>query len=105
MIRRPPRSTLFPYTTLFRSVYYPEAREDPSIAALRRSSPSPIPRPPSPTVVLLTLLDHPPIASKRWVYDQYDSKVQSSTVLGPGGYGCVIRVRVCGVVLAVCVDG
>src|SRR5688572_32546329 len=24
MIRRPPRSTLFPYTTLFRSDYYPE---------------------------------------------------------------------------------
>src|SRR2546430_12972528 len=24
MIRRPPRSTLFPYTTLFRSVYEPE---------------------------------------------------------------------------------
>src|SRR3712207_9018045 len=23
MIRRPPRSTLFPYTTLFRSVYHP----------------------------------------------------------------------------------
>src|SRR3712207_6898604 len=27
MIRRPPRSTLFPYTTLFRSQYVPE-RED-----------------------------------------------------------------------------
>src|SRR3712207_7678895 len=27
MIRRPPRSTLFPYTTLFRSVYYPELEE------------------------------------------------------------------------------
>src|SRR5438876_4741464 len=26
MIRRPPRSTLFPYTTLFRSVYDPIAR-------------------------------------------------------------------------------
>src|SRR5256885_10959336 len=25
MIRRPPRSTLFPYTTLFRSAYGPEA--------------------------------------------------------------------------------
>src|SRR2546430_4872540 len=25
MIRRPPRSTLFPYTTLFRSVLYPPA--------------------------------------------------------------------------------
>src|SRR3712207_9120250 len=27
MIRRPPRSTLFPYTTLFRSVDTPEGRE------------------------------------------------------------------------------
>src|SRR2546426_2402681 len=26
MIRRPPRSTLFPYTTLFRSVRHPEGR-------------------------------------------------------------------------------
>src|SRR3712207_6908433 len=29
MIRRPPRSTLFPYTTLFRSVYLPCAGLDP----------------------------------------------------------------------------
>src|SRR2546422_8445230 len=28
MIRRPPRSTLFPYTTLFRSVYSPCAGKD-----------------------------------------------------------------------------
>src|SRR3712207_8198058 len=29
MIRRPPRSTLFPYTTLFRSIFYlPEAHTD-----------------------------------------------------------------------------
>src|SRR5260370_40584567 len=28
MIRRPPRSTLFPYTTLFRSVYLVGGRED-----------------------------------------------------------------------------
>src|SRR5256885_10347450 len=28
MIRRPPRSTLFPYTTLFRSVRVPERRND-----------------------------------------------------------------------------
>src|SRR3989449_9447380 len=27
MIRRPPRSTLFPYTTLFRSLYAPELAE------------------------------------------------------------------------------
>src|SRR3712207_8781406 len=29
MIRRPPRSTLFPYTTLFRSLHLPPARDDP----------------------------------------------------------------------------
>src|SRR3712207_7592663 len=29
MIRRPPRSTLFPYTTLFRSVYMPVTGEGP----------------------------------------------------------------------------
>src|SRR5256885_6601186 len=27
MIRRPPRSTLFPYTTLFRSLVFPSAQE------------------------------------------------------------------------------
>src|SRR5690349_24203189 len=26
MLRRPPRSTLFPYTTLFRSTYFPDER-------------------------------------------------------------------------------
>src|SRR2546426_9140617 len=30
MIRRPPRSTLFPYTTLFRSLYIPHDATDPS---------------------------------------------------------------------------
>src|SRR5256885_13114519 len=28
MIRRPPRSTLFPYTTLFRSSFFPRLRSD-----------------------------------------------------------------------------
>src|SRR2546430_13541382 len=31
MIRRPPRSTLFPYTTLFRSSYLDEAFDGPSL--------------------------------------------------------------------------
>src|SRR5260370_12178553 len=47
MIRRPPRSTLFPYTTLFRSR---SANRAPSRdAALARDRPrTPAPRPPSP---------------------------------------------------------
>ena len=74
-------------------VYHPEAREDERIAALRRQRPSPEARVPSPEEALLTLLDHPPIASKRWVFEQYDSTVQASTVIGPGGDAGVIRVR------------
>ncbi len=44
--------------------------------------------------ILLALLDTPSIASKRWVYRQYDHQVQNNTVLLPGGAdAAVIRVR------------
>ncbi|MEB3213134.1 MAG: phosphoribosylformylglycinamidine synthase subunit PurL [Leptolyngbyaceae bacterium] len=44
--------------------------------------------------VLLKLLDSPTIASKQWVYRQYDHQVQNNTVLFPGGAdAAVIRVR------------
>src|SRR2546430_7753769 len=36
MIRRPPRSTLFPYTTLFRSFRYASRRGGEALAASRR---------------------------------------------------------------------
>ena len=44
--------------------------------------------------VLLKLLDTPTIASKRWVYRQYDHQVQNNTVIFPGGAdAAVVRVR------------
>ncbi len=44
--------------------------------------------------VLIQLLDTPNIASKKWVYRQYDHQVQNNTVLLPGGAdAAVIRVR------------
>jgi phosphoribosylformylglycinamidine synthase subunit PurL len=44
--------------------------------------------------ILLTLLDVPSIASKRWVYQQYDHQVQNNTVLLPGGAdAAIIRIR------------
>ncbi len=44
--------------------------------------------------VLLRLLDDPTIASKRWVYRQYDHQVQVNTVLPPGGAdAAVVRLR------------
>jgi phosphoribosylformylglycinamidine synthase len=43
---------------------------------------------------LLTLLDTPTIASKRWVYRQYDHQVQNNTVVLPGGAdAAVVRLR------------
>ena len=43
---------------------------------------------------LLKLLDTPAIASKAWVYRQYDHQVQNNTVIFPGGAdAAVIRLR------------
>jgi len=44
--------------------------------------------------ILLQLLDTPTIASKRWVYRQYDHQVQNNTVIMPGGAdAAVVRIR------------
>ncbi|MBW4614258.1 MAG: phosphoribosylformylglycinamidine synthase subunit PurL [Desmonostoc vinosum HA7617-LM4] len=44
--------------------------------------------------ILLTLLSTPTIASKRWVYRQYDHQVQNNTVILPGGAdAAVVRLR------------
>lgn len=44
--------------------------------------------------ILLTLLDTPSIASKRWVYGQYDHQVQNNTVILPGGGdAAIVRLR------------
>ena len=74
-------------------VYYPEAQEDPRIAALRAASPTHDARRTSPTDALLALLDAPSVASKKWVFEQYDSTVQAGTVIPPGGDAGVLRVR------------
>ena len=44
--------------------------------------------------VLLQLLDDPTIASKKWVWRQYDHQVQANTVVPPGGDdAAVLRLR------------
>ncbi|MGK7379964.1 phosphoribosylformylglycinamidine synthase subunit PurL [Planococcus sp. 1R117A] len=42
---------------------------------------------------LTALLKQPTIASKEWVYNQYDHQVRTSTVVSPGSDAAVIRVR------------
>ena len=44
--------------------------------------------------LLLLLLDSPTIASKQWIYRQYDHQVQNNTVMLPGGAdAAIIRIR------------
>ncbi|HEO8419474.1 phosphoribosylformylglycinamidine synthase subunit PurL [Niallia sp. FSL W8-0635] len=42
---------------------------------------------------LLNLLKQPTIASKEWVYDQYDYMVRTNTVVAPGSDAAVVRIR------------
>ncbi|WP_017472823.1 phosphoribosylformylglycinamidine synthase subunit PurL [Amphibacillus jilinensis] len=43
--------------------------------------------------LLEQLLAQPTIASKEYVYDQYDSMVQANTVVAPGSDAAVVRIR------------
>ncbi|SHF82260.1 phosphoribosylformylglycinamidine synthase subunit PurL [Ornithinibacillus halophilus] len=54
--------------------------------------------------VLKELLQQPTIASKEWVYDQYDSMVQTNTVVAPGSDAAVIRIKGTEKALAITTD-
>ncbi len=45
------------------------------------------------TADLKKLLASPNVCSKRWVHEQYDTMVQTNTVIGPGGQGGVMRIK------------
>lgn len=54
--------------------------------------------------VLLDLLQQPTIASKRSIYETYDSQVQTNTVVCPGSDAAVMRVRGTNKALAMTTD-
>jgi phosphoribosylformylglycinamidine synthase len=75
--------------------YTPAAAEDPAVAAARAVDVHAIaerPEEADPSWTLLRLLDAPTIASKAWVYRQYDSTVRASTLVGPGSDAAVVRL-------------
>ncbi len=76
-------------------LYRREGREAPGAAALRAWSPSQLPDLDQRGVqaALPRLLAHPTIASKRWIYRQYDHMVQHGTVVLPGSDAAVVRLR------------
>lgn len=42
---------------------------------------------------LISLLKQPTIASKEWVYDQYDYMVRTNTIVAPGSDAALVRIR------------
>lgn len=46
-----------------------------------------------PDEALLRLMACPDLASKRWIWEQYDSTVMADTVAGPGGDAAIVRVH------------
>src|SRR6266478_5107255 len=76
----------------------PVARETPGHVKLGHST--------DLTGDLKRLLASPNICSKRWIYQQYDSMVQTNTVEGPGaGDGGVIRIKGSQRALSMALDG
>jgi phosphoribosylformylglycinamidine synthase len=53
---------------------------------------------------LLTLMGSPDLASRRWIWEQYDSQVGADTVQRPGGDAAVVRVHGTEKALAITTD-
>ena len=87
--------------------YTPDAERDAEAVVRAAFDPSTLPDldPTQANDALLQLLASPNIASKRWVYRQYDHMVGTNTVVTPGSDAAVLRVRGLKQGLAVCTDG
>jgi phosphoribosylformylglycinamidine synthase subunit PurL len=56
------------------------------------------------SAALLSLLSSPTIASKRWVYEQYDHMVRTNTIVRPGSDAAVVRIKGTDKAVAMTVD-
>ncbi|HEX2951854.1 MAG TPA: phosphoribosylformylglycinamidine synthase subunit PurL [Armatimonadota bacterium] len=84
-----------PSQSLAAGPVYQLPNEAPSwIKELNSADLSNLPLPADYNKTLLSLLSSPSIASKQWVFEQYDHMVQTNTVIPPGaGDAAVIRVK------------
>ncbi|HCR3109706.1 TPA: phosphoribosylformylglycinamidine synthase subunit PurL [Enterococcus faecium] len=84
-------------------VYHKEMKEPARIVEFQQLAPyQPVIE--EPGQVLLDLLQQPTIASKRSIYETYDSQVQTNTVVRPGSNAAVMRVRGTNKALAMTTD-
>jgi len=74
-------------------VYYREASEPNYLKETRSFDLSKLPEPDCISEVFEKIFSSPNIASKRWVYEQYDSMVRTNTIVGPGSDAAVIYIK------------
>jgi phosphoribosylformylglycinamidine synthase len=74
-------------------IYQREAREPEYIKTVRAFTLEGTPDTKDPVENLKSLLSWPTIASKNWVYRQYDHSVRDGTVVAPGSDAAVIRIK------------
>jgi phosphoribosylformylglycinamidine synthase len=74
-------------------VYHPQASEPAYLQAVRAFSPGSVPPSADPAGDLKRLLAWPTIASKNWVYRQYDHMVRDGSVICPGSDAAVLRIK------------
>jgi len=74
-------------------MYSPEAVEPAYLARAQEYDLSTLPELDDYSQILLSLLGSPTIASKEWVYQQYDYMVGVNTVVGPGSDAAVLRIK------------
>jgi phosphoribosylformylglycinamidine synthase II len=74
-------------------LYQREAREPEYLKAVRAFQLSEIPETSDAAAALKSLLAWPTIASKHWVYRQYDHTVRAGTVVRPGSDAAVLRIK------------
>jgi phosphoribosylformylglycinamidine synthase len=74
-------------------VYQRDSKEPEYLKAVRAFRLDEIPQTPDPGADLLKLLAWPTIASKNWVYRQYDHMVRDGSVVCPGSDAAVLRIK------------
>ncbi len=85
-------------------VYQREEKEPAYIRKAQAFDPQSVGSPGDLNAALLKILDAPSIASKEWVYQQYDHMVRTNTVVLPGSDASVIRIKGTNKSLAISVD-
>ncbi|MCD4839138.1 phosphoribosylformylglycinamidine synthase subunit PurL [Neobacillus sedimentimangrovi] len=73
-------------------VYHKPSKEPAYFAEFQAMKPE-IPQVDNLKDILIKLLSQPTIASKEWVYEQYDYMVRTNTVVAPGSDASVVRIR------------